>query len=229
MTSGSSVMTSSCGGQTTLCGSARGAPKRSSKGADVARKSRKIACAAAIHTLAYDLPFIRADISKASNQRRRSVKTKPVIQDPRGVIVAALVCLAATAARAQTESLSPNPLLPSGVGSAADIEEYPYGRSGGNPVGRALSGGDKNPATIMLDELGGTHHGQRTGRELWRGRPVRAAEAIEKARRGSPAAKERAVYFAQRGEYENSLYAPQRGTYRPPVSRRPPVTRLYRR
>lgn len=152
-----------------------------------------------------------------------------MIQRRTGAIVIALAWLAATRASAQTESLSPNPLLPSGVGSAADIEEYPYGRSGGNPVDRALGGGDKNPATIILNELGGTNRGHRTGRELWRGRPVRAAEAIERARRSSLAGKEGAVYFARRGDYENSLYAPQRGSYRPTVSRRVPITRQNRR
>lgn len=166
---------------------------------------------------------------KGVKQKRRSVKTQPAIRGPHGAIVAVLVWLAATTASAQVESLSPNPLLPAGVGSAADIEEYPYGKSGGSHLGRPLGGGDKNPAKIMLDELAGTNRGRRTGREQWRGRPVRAAEAIEKARGGSQAAKEGAVYFARRGDYENSLYAPQRGTYRPPVSRRPPVTRLYRR
>ena len=152
-----------------------------------------------------------------------------MIQRRTRAIVIALLGLGAATASAQTESLSPNPLLPSGVGSAADIEEYPYGRSAGNSIGRPFTGGDKNPATIMLNELGGTNRGHRTGRELWRGRPVRAAEAIERARRSSLAGKEGAVYFARRGDYENSLYAPQRGSYRPAVSRRVPMARQNRR
>jgi hypothetical protein len=132
--------------------------------------------------------------------------------------------LAATTAQAQVESLNPNPTLPAGVGGAGQLEEFRHGTMRGAPMGRGVggvNGADKNPADIMLRELGGTHSGRHTGHAAIRGGPVRAALRIE-GFRGMPSPGDGAVYFARRGAYEDAIYAPQRGTYRQRAPRRLP-------
>jgi hypothetical protein len=132
-------------------------------------------------------------------------------------------------ALAQVESLNPNPMLPAGVGSPSDLEEYHHGTIKGARIGREIGGrvdgADKNPADIMLRELNGTRSGRHTGHSLFRGEPVRAAQRIE-AHRYTPKFRDHsAVYFGRRGDYENAIYAPHRGSYRQPTPRRTPAVR----
>lgn len=141
--------------------------------------------------------------------------------------LAAMGLLATNAAVAQVESLNPNPTLPAGVGSAGDLEEYHHGTSGGPRIG--IGGTDKNPAEIMLRELSGTHTGRRTGHAAIRGRPARAALRFEGLPPGSPLAKEGTVYFGRRGDYENSIYVPQHGSYRQSSRRQPAAQRIDQR
>ncbi|MGH7134500.1 MAG: hypothetical protein ACREHD_02105 [Pirellulales bacterium] len=139
---------------------------------------------------------------------------------PVWILVTSCVFLAASAAHAQVESLNPNPTWPAGTGSASELEEYHHGSSAGAKMGRAIGGrvdgADKNPAEMMLRELNGTNRGRRTGHAAIRGEPVRAAQRVEAYRHIPPFRDESAVYFARRGDYENVIYAPYRGSYRQP-------------
>lgn len=139
------------------------------------------------------------------------------------------VLFAASIAHAQVEALNPNPTLPAGTGSASDLEEYHHGSTAGTRIGREIGGrvdgADENPADIMLRDIGGSNRGRRTGRAAIRGAPVRAALRVERPGRPARGVDEGAVYFARRGEYENAIYAPYRGSYRPPSPRTPLPTR----
>lgn len=114
-----------------------------------------------------------------------------------------------------------NPLLPSGVGSPRDIESY--SRSYGSPTGRGLGpsarGGDRNPADVLLSEINGSNRGRRTGRAALRGtRPYRVRRVDLSSNRLEREDKQ-AVFFDRRGAYEDAIYAPTRGTYRPSTRR----------
>lgn len=138
---------------------------------------------------------------------------------PLWVIVVGGTLIAATAAHAQVGALNPNPTMPSGVGSAGELEGSHHGSMDGTRIGRGS--GDKNPADIMLRDIGGTNRGRRTGRAAIRGGAVRNALRVEGVTRASPLGEQGAVYFARRGDYENAIYAPSHGSYRTHVPSRP--------
>ena len=123
----------------------------------------------------------------------------------------------ASITHAQVEALNPNPTLPAGTSSASELEGYHHGSTAGTRIGREIGGrvdgADKNPAEMMLRELNGTNRGRRTGRAAIRGGAVRAALRVETYRRALPSGDNGAVYFARRGDYENAIYAPQKGSY----------------
>ena len=114
---------------------------------------------------------------------------------------------------AQVEAINPNPLEPAGVGSGSALETYRSG-SGNGGNGLRSSGPGDNPADLMLRELNAP------GYNLGRGtRRIRGA-SVEAARRAYRLSLERqqlldgAVYFADRGAYEDAIYRPRRGSYR---------------
>ncbi|HVX60232.1 MAG TPA: hypothetical protein VHC19_06520 [Pirellulales bacterium] len=137
-------------------------------------------------------------------------------------------CLAAAAmvtalsvanlAFAQIESLNPNPTQPSGVGSGPVGGPYGYGRTGGGQMGIGLgpkaSGGNENPAETLLREMFRSQFKGPTGNVRFHGNEVRAARKFDTKLSGMPALEGGAVYFGERGAYEDSLYRPRRGTYR---------------
>lgn len=99
------------------------------------------------------------------------------------------------------------------------------GRAVGRGVGPAPQGGDENPAETLLDEMNGSHNGQRTGHAALRP-PRRYQRGVRGLSSDPPAIaprriEERAVYFAQRGAYEDMVYRPYQGSYR---QQRRPVT-----
>jgi hypothetical protein len=88
----------------------------------------------------------------------------------------------------------------------------------GRGVGPAPKGGDENPAKTLLDEMNGSNNGRRTGHAALRP-PPRYQRGPRGLSSDPPSItprriEERAVYFAQRGAYEDSVYRPYRGTYR---------------
>jgi hypothetical protein len=109
------------------------------------------------------------------------------------------------------ETLNPNPLESQGVGSGLG----PY-RSGSSGTGNGLrsTGPGDNPAGIMLRELNRPEYYQ------FRGRPRITGPALEASRRAYRLSHDRqqllegAVYFADRGAYEDAIYRPRRGSYR---------------
>lgn len=122
---------------------------------------------------------------------------------------AALV-LAGGAAHAQS-SLNPNPLLPSGVGSASDVDFGRAGRGGGR-LGRDISPSGRveaNPADTLLKDINGTNNGRRTGRGVFNefGRRTTGYRGV------MPTMKDGAYEFSRRGSYEEAIYGTRRGSY----------------
>lgn len=114
-----------------------------------------------------------------------------------------------------------NPLLPSGVGSARDLESYSRGSSGGS-LGPSLPG-ERNPADVLLNEINGANRGRRTGRAALRGtRPYRVRR-VDLSSNKLEREDKQAVFFDRRGAYEDAIYTPTRGTYRTSI-RRPRAT-----
>lgn len=122
----------------------------------------------------------------------------------------------------QVESLNPNPTTPQAPDRGGALEQYRHGSSRGTRIGLgvgATDGADKNPAEIMLRDINGTNRGRKRGHAAIKGKPARAARKLETGSSVPTWAQEGAVYFARRGDYENAIYAPQRGTYRVPAPR----------
>ncbi|HJT33720.1 MAG TPA: hypothetical protein VJ783_16865 [Pirellulales bacterium] len=114
-----------------------------------------------------------------------------------------------------------NPLLPSGVGSARDLESYSRGGGSGG-LGPSLPG-ERNPADVLLNEINGANRGRRTGRAALRGtRPYRARR-VDLSSPQQEREDKQAVFFDRRGAYEDAIYTPTRGTYRT-STRRPRAT-----
>lgn len=85
----------------------------------------------------------------------------------------------------------------------------------GRGVGPRTQGPQKNPAKTLLDEMNGTNNGRRRGQAQIRGRGARNGRRVEPASVRPRRIEEQAVYFAQRGAYEDAIYRPQAGaTYR---------------
>ena len=116
------------------------------------------------------------------------------------------------------QSLNPNPLQPSGVGSANDVDMSRGGEAGGR-IGRGVGPDgrlDKNPADTLLKEINGSNNGRRTGRNALTN-PRRRTTAY----RGNEGKIELgAVRFNQRGSYEEAIYGSRRGSYTTPTRRR---------
>lgn len=130
-------------------------------------------------------------------------------------------------------SLSPQE-APSGAANSGLSPLRPGARSGGTlgsprrrtgasgavgrGVGPAPKGGDENPAETLLDEMNGSHNGNRTGHAALR--PPRRYQRGVRGMSSDPPSltprriEERAVYFAKRGAYEDMVYRPYQGTYR---------------
>jgi hypothetical protein len=112
---------------------------------------------------------------------------------------------------AQTETLNPNPLLPSGVGSGSDVDRSRGGP--GSPIGRGVGPGgnilDENPADTLLREINGSNNSRRTGRFMF-GDPRRRTLGYRGA---SPKFKDGAVLFERRGAYEEAIYGSRPGSY----------------
>ncbi|HJT32760.1 MAG TPA: hypothetical protein VJ783_12025, partial [Pirellulales bacterium] len=82
----------------------------------------------------------------------------------------------------------------------------------GQGKGPTPAAGDRNPAKTLLDEMNGTHDGRRSGQAAFRGRARRRVQRAEPF--SPPRVPEQAVYFAQRGAYEDAIYRPTNGSYR---------------
>jgi hypothetical protein len=114
-------------------------------------------------------------------------------------------------------TLNPNPLQPSGIGAGPIGGEYRSGRNDGRMgigVGPKASGGNENPAETLLREMYGSKYKHPTGKVRFHGREVRAARRFDTSLTNMPALEGGAVYFAERGAYEDTLYRPRSGTYR---------------
>ncbi|HVA48551.1 MAG TPA: hypothetical protein VNH11_19455 [Pirellulales bacterium] len=126
----------------------------------------------------------------------------------RSLSCAALLLAGGGASYAQ--SLNPNPLLPSGVGSASDIDMSRGG--GGGRLGRGVGPSGRieaNPADTLLRGINGTNNGRRTGR----GEFADARRRNTGYRGGTLKIEEGAVRFDRRGAYEEAIYGSKRGSY----------------
>lgn len=136
----------------------------------------------------------------------------------RSLTLASMVFLVTGVSHAQFS----NPLLPSGVGSASDIESYATGS--GSPTGLGLGGrGERNPADVLLNEINGSNRGRRTGRAALQGTKRYRVRRVDLSSKLLDREDKQAVYFDRRGAYEDAIYSPSRGTYRA-LSRRPRPT-----
>ncbi|HEX7375893.1 MAG TPA: hypothetical protein VF278_02215 [Pirellulales bacterium] len=127
----------------------------------------------------------------------------------------ALAVVGLPAERLFAQQLNPNPLQPSGVGSANDMN---YGRGGGDGRGLGRSApGEENPADTLLKEMNGTNNGRRTGRNAFSPRRRTAGyRALNGKVEGT------AIRFNKRGTYEEAIYGSRPGSYSRPAPRRKP-------
>ncbi|HVW38930.1 MAG TPA: hypothetical protein VHB99_16560, partial [Pirellulales bacterium] len=98
-----------------------------------------------------------------------------------------------------------------GVGSGFG----PY-RSGAEGTGNGLrsTGPGDNPAGAMLRDLNGPLYDQGRGRQRIRGQALEASRRAYRLSHQRQQLLEGAVYFADRGSYEDAIYRPRRGSYR---------------
>lgn len=115
-----------------------------------------------------------------------------------------------------------NPLLPSGVGSASDIESYSRGSGGSGVLPRVP--GERNPADMLLKGINGSNRGRRTGRAALEGNRRYRVRRVDMANNVMEREDKQAVVFDRLGAYEDAIYSPTRGSYRMP-SRRPRTNR----
>jgi hypothetical protein len=113
----------------------------------------------------------------------------------------------------QTESLNPNPLLPSGVGSGSDVDRS-RGGGGGLGIGRGVgpaNSRDENPADILLKDINGTNNGRRTGSNMFKQdrRRTSGYRGVAFKFEGG------AVRFDRPGSYEEAIYGSRPGSYSP--------------
>lgn len=122
-----------------------------------------------------------------------------------------LASVGANVGLAQVETLNPNPLETQGVGSGFG----PY-RSGAEGTGNGLrsSGPGDNPAGTMLRELNRPEYYQGRGRVRITGPALEASRRAYRLSHQRQQLLEGAVYFADRGSYEDAIYRPRRGSYR---------------
>lgn len=112
---------------------------------------------------------------------------------------------------AQVETLNPNPLEPQGIGSGLGI--YHSGTEGTGNGLRSTGPGD-NPAGTMLRELNRPEYYQGRGRARITGPALEASRRAYRLSHERQQLLEGAVYFAERGAYEDAIYRPRRGSYR---------------
>jgi hypothetical protein len=116
----------------------------------------------------------------------------------------------AGASMAFGQGLNPNPLLPSGVGSASDVD-MSRGYGPGGALGRGIGGaGDVNPADTLLKEMDGSNYGRRTGRSTLSD-PRRRTSGYRRLASGK--VQGTAVRFDVPGAYEEAIYGSRRGSY----------------
>lgn len=132
---------------------------------------------------------------------------------------------------AQVETINPNPLEPAGVGEPESVGGGSTLGTYHSGVGRAdtrlrSSGPGDNPAGTMLRELNGPLYDQGRGHVRIGGPAALAARKAYRIPAGRHALQAGAVYFADRGAYEDTIYRPQGGTYR--YAPRPRQTSYYR-
>lgn len=109
------------------------------------------------------------------------------------------------------QSSNPNPLLPSGVGSASDVDMSRGNQSSGGRLGRGVRADgrlDENPADTLLKGINGSNYGRQTGRNTFD--PRRRSAAY---RGVAPKIEEGAVRFDKRGSYEEAIYGTRAGSY----------------
>jgi len=125
--------------------------------------------------------------------------------------IALLASAGANVGLAQVETLNPNPLESQGVGSGLG----PY-RSGGAGTGNGLrsTGPGDNPAGTLLRDLNGPLYDQGRGRVRITGPALEASRRAYRLSHQRQQLLEGAVYFADRGSYEDAIYRPRRGSYR---------------
>lgn len=114
---------------------------------------------------------------------------------------------------AQTGTINPNPLQPSGVGSASDVDMSRGGLYSGRGIGRGVGPTgpalDENPADTLLKEINGSNNSRRTGRYIF-GDPRRRTSGY---RAVTAKIEEGAVRFDKRGAYEEAIYGSRPGSY----------------
>ena len=114
---------------------------------------------------------------------------------------------------AQTGTINPNPLQPSGVGSASDVDMSRGGLYSGRGIGRGVGPTgpalDENPADTLLKEINGSNNSRRTGRYIF-GDPRRRTAGY---RAVGAKLEEGAVRFDKRGAYEEAIYGSRPGSY----------------
>ena len=122
-----------------------------------------------------------------------------------------LASVGANVGAAQVETLNPNPLEPQGIGSGLGIYH-----SGGAGTGNGLrsTGPGDNPAGTMLRELNRPEYYQGRGRQRITGPALEASRRAYRLSHERQQLREGAVYFADRGSYEDAIYRPRRGSYR---------------
>lgn len=110
------------------------------------------------------------------------------------------------------QGLNPNPLLPSGVGSASDVDFGRGNQERGGPLGRGIgrmAPGDENPADTLLKEMNGSNDGRRSGRNAF-GNPRRRTAGYRPL---NGKVEGTAIRFDKRGTYEEAIYGSRRGSY----------------
>jgi hypothetical protein len=133
------------------------------------------------------------------------------------LLALALIALPCNSLLAQ--SLNPNPLLPSGVGSASDVDFGRGNQQPGGTLGRGIGSvgpGDENPADTLLREMNGSNNGRRTGRNAL-GDPRRRTAGY---RMLNGKVEGTAIRFDKPGTYEEAIYGSRRGSYSSTPSRR---------
>lgn len=133
------------------------------------------------------------------------------------LLVLAVIGLPGNAIFAQ--GLNPNPLLPSGVGSASDVDFGRGNQEAGGPLGRGMGRvvpGEENPADTLLKEMNGSNNGRRTGRNAFNDPRRRTAgyRPLNGKVEGT------AIRFDKRGTYEEAIYGSRRGSYSSVTRRR---------
>lgn len=126
--------------------------------------------------------------------------------------VLSLAIIGLASDRGFAQEINPNPLLPSGVGSASDVDFGRGDQGAGGPLGRGIGRsvpGEENPADTLLKEMNGSNNGRRTGRNAFGDSRRRTAGY----RLPNGKVEGTAIRFNQRGTYEEAIYGSRPGSY----------------